>query len=146
MTCRKFRLRFSRYVCSIHDNNLQVCENISKNKVSSNTRSRYVLRKTWMKFGATLEALPKNYWLALHTERTDLQHQHKMQQNCSKCIHLRKVYLICKTDREATVNFVNWYLRGKHDIETHTTIVLPGGAVLFRFGGFVTCHSNRFPS
>jgi hypothetical protein len=42
-----------------------------------------MLRKTWMKFGATLEALPKNYWLALHTERADLQQQHKMQQNCS---------------------------------------------------------------
>ena len=77
----------------------------------------------------------KNYWLALHTERADLQQQqqHKMQQNCSNCIHMRKMYLI-------------WYLRVKHEIETDTTIVMPGGAVLFHLGGFVTCHTNRFLS
>ena len=99
-----------------------------------------------MEFGATLEALPKIYRLALHTERAGLQQQHKMQQNYRNCIHVRKLYLICKTDREAKVNFVNWYLRGKHEMETDTTIVLPGGAVLFHLGGFVTCYNNRFPS
>lgn len=99
-----------------------------------------------MKFGATLEALPKKYWLALHTERADLQQRHKMQQNCSKCIHIRTLYLFCKTDGEAKVNCVNWYLHGKHDIETDTTIVLPGRAALFHIGGFVTGHNNRFPS
>jgi len=145
MKCRKFRLSFSLYTCSKHGNNLQVCENVSKNKVPFHTRSRNVLGKTWMKFGATLEAMPKHYWLALHTERADLQQQHKMQQNCSNCTHIRKLYLICKADREAKVNFLNWHLRRKHVIETGATIALPGGAAVFHLGGFVTCHNDRFP-
>jgi hypothetical protein len=103
-----------------------------------------MLWETWMKFGATLEAMPKNYWLAFHTEPADLQQQHKMQQNCSNCTHIRKQYLICKTGREAKVNFLNSYLRGKHDTETGTTNALPGGAAVFHLGGFVTCH-NEIP-
>jgi hypothetical protein len=134
----------------------------SKHKKKKITKKVKMFRKTkfhfiqaagacWGKPGWSLvlrwrHCRKKNYLIALHTQRAYLQRQHKTQRTARNCIHIRKLYLICKTDRAENFNFVNWYLRGKHKRETDTTIVLPGGAVLFHLGAFVNCHNNRFPS
>jgi len=61
---------------------------------SKRTYRRCVLRKTWKKLVLLVDwrHLQENQWLNLHSKQACLHHQHKIQLNCSTCIHTTQLW------------------------------------------------------
>jgi hypothetical protein len=86
--------------CSILDNPLKLHENVSSNKFYSRQRERkHVegtcrLQKKWTEF-----VLHWRHLQDIHSRWVCLHHQHRLQQKCRICVHIRRLWFTNATSQ-----------------------------------------------